>query len=376
MIHKTGYYSFRTGTLAKGCKLCVKGRKSVLFATGLCPRNCFYCPISEHKKNKDVIFINELNIGELDLKALIKEIRVSASKGVGITGGDPLSRLSRTIGFIKTLKETFGSGFHIHLYTSFDLVNHNTMKKLFDAGLDEIRFHPDLDDKNFWERIDFAKEFSWDVGIEVPVIPEKEKELVEVIEFFKNKVKFFNFNEFEVSDNNIDYFLKNYTIKENSYAVKGSIELGLRLLKLCDKYRLNCHLCSVKLKDAVQLAKRIKLRSKYARLKTDKLDSEGMLIRGVIYLNILPQRNYEEELRKMSPSEIKQEVEDLIKLKNNLVKEFKINENKLFIDKKKLRIITSVSLVKKLNKHIKNPCAIVKEYPTADQLTLELEFLE
>ena len=72
MTKKTKYHSYKTGKLAKGCQLCVKGRKSVLFSTGLCPRNCFFCPISDKKKNNDVIFINELKINELDIKSLIK----------------------------------------------------------------------------------------------------------------------------------------------------------------------------------------------------------------------------------------------------------------------------------------------------------------
>ena len=58
-IEKTKFYSKKIGSLARGCKQCVKGEKLVLFITGVCPRNCWYCSISEKKKNKDVIFANE-----------------------------------------------------------------------------------------------------------------------------------------------------------------------------------------------------------------------------------------------------------------------------------------------------------------------------
>ena len=47
------------GVLAKGCELCITGEKSVFFVTGVCPRHCFYCPISEQKWQKDEIYINE-----------------------------------------------------------------------------------------------------------------------------------------------------------------------------------------------------------------------------------------------------------------------------------------------------------------------------
>jgi pyruvate formate-lyase activating enzyme-like uncharacterized protein len=58
-IKNTGHFSKCTGEISKGCRLCVKGRKLVVFVTGVCSRNCYYCPLSEEKKNKDVIFANE-----------------------------------------------------------------------------------------------------------------------------------------------------------------------------------------------------------------------------------------------------------------------------------------------------------------------------
>src|SRR3990167_7832513 len=58
-IDKTAFRSWKTGQISKGCSLCVEGRKSVLFATGICPADCYYCPISDKKKGRDVVYINE-----------------------------------------------------------------------------------------------------------------------------------------------------------------------------------------------------------------------------------------------------------------------------------------------------------------------------
>jgi len=378
MVKKTRYYSYKTGKLAKGCKLCVKGRKSVLFVTGLCPRNCFFCPISDEKKNNDVIYINELKINQLDINKLIKEIKDSSSKGVGITGGDPLVKIARTEGFIKLLKEKLGKKFHIHLYTSFNLATKENMKKLHSAGLDEIRFHPDLETDIFWKNIVNAKEFNWLVGIEVPVIPDKEKELMKLLEYFKDKVDFFNLNELEMSDNkNVDRFKKNYKLsKDESYAIEGSMDLGIKLLNYCKKYKLNCHLCSVKLKDRVQLSKRIKLRSKKAKLNIDKVTREGLLKRGVIYSRMVPGINYEMEVFGISKSDSEKEIKEIENLKKRLIKIFNIPESKLHIDSKKLRLITSVRIARKLSELIPEQCAVVLEYPTSDALEVEIELIK
>ena len=108
--------SFYTGELAKGCIYCGRGSKMVLLVTGLCNANCFYCPLSEKKKNKDVIYANEKIVKKDD--DIIREAELIEAEGTGITGGDPLITISRTIKYIKMLKEYFGKEHHIHLYTS------------------------------------------------------------------------------------------------------------------------------------------------------------------------------------------------------------------------------------------------------------------
>ena len=101
MTVKTPYYSYRNKQLCKGCKQCVKGRKLVLFVTGLCSRNCFYCPLSERKYKKDVVCANEWEIQKPT--DILYEAKMCGSTGAGITGGDPLLKLDRTIKFIKIL---------------------------------------------------------------------------------------------------------------------------------------------------------------------------------------------------------------------------------------------------------------------------------
>ena len=122
MIKKTRYYSKIKGILPKGCRMCVKGEKLVLFITGFCPRRCYFCPLSEKKFGKDVVFADEWKIKNPDNpEELIKEAKLINAKGAGITGGDPLTKINRCVKYIKLLKKHFTKKFHIHLYTTLML---------------------------------------------------------------------------------------------------------------------------------------------------------------------------------------------------------------------------------------------------------------
>jgi len=345
-MEKTKFYSWKNGNLCRGCKLCVKGEKLVLFITGICQRNCWYCSLSEKKKNKDVIYANERPI--IKVEESIEEAKLCDATGAGITGGDPLSKLDRTIEYIKALKKEF-KDFHIHLYTSLDLVDEDKLMQLFEAGLDEIRFHLDAEDDKLWNRLSLAKKFRWKIGVEIPVIPGLKDETVKLIEFVKDKIDFLNLNELEYSEiNSGEYNKRDLLVKsELSYGIKGSEELALELLEQFPD--MNIHYCTSKLKDGVQMANRIKKRAKNVKEDFDIITDEGMLIRGAVY-----------------------DAKDLEKAKQEIgLKEIKI-------DKRKHRLLLSKKNVKKFAKKIKKlgyKPAIVEEYPTWDQLEIEVNFI-
>jgi pyruvate formate-lyase activating enzyme-like uncharacterized protein len=98
---KTKYDSYNLNGLPDGCKYCVRGEKLVLFVSGICSRKCWYCSLSDKRKNKDVICFNE-RIAKKN-SDLYDEIIESNATSMGITGGDPLLYLSRTISYAKFL---------------------------------------------------------------------------------------------------------------------------------------------------------------------------------------------------------------------------------------------------------------------------------
>ena len=378
MIKANKYYSYNQKQLPVGCQYCVRGEKVVLFVTGLCPRKCYFCPVSDEKYGNDVQFANERKIE--DFTQLIQEAQAMDAKGAGITGGDPLMKTDRVCEYIQELKKKFGKKFHCHLYTSLNLVTKETLRKLHKAGLDEIRFHLDLDDKKFWDRISLANEFDWDVGVELPLMPNKEKETKEIIDFIHDKVKFINLNELERSDNTLSTLTQQgmKTKSTYSYAIEGSLAAGFNLMKYSKEkdYDLAIHLCTAKLKDGIQLTNRIKREGENSKKEFDEMDEEGLLHRGALYLpELTPGFGYRERLEKINKEEYLAKLEQKFA---EIKQKFRLTEQEVFLDKQKVRILLSSKKARKNKKYFKKlklKIAIVTEYPTADQLEIEIDFI-
>ena len=373
------YYSYNLNALPKGCQYCVKGEKLVYFATGICPRKCYFCPVSDEKYGNDVTFANERKVqSEEDV---LTEAKAMQAQGAGITGGDPLAKLTRTLSFIRLMKQKFGKQFHTHLYTSLNLVTTDTLQQLWEAGLDEIRFHLDLESEHFWPKLLLAKHFNWDVGVEIPLIPTKGKETRKVLDFIQDKVDFLVLNELEVADNRQSQLLQmNFTTKDKmSYAVAGSLGFGLELLPYSQQKNpsLKVHLCTAQLKDRVQLGNRLKREAQGMKKKFDQVDEEGLLIRGALYLpELVPGFSYRKKLelcdKKIMFAKLKIIAEEI-------KEELKLREEDFFIDEQKPRILLSAKKIAPLKKRFLKKGlipAIVKEYPTADQLEIEVELME
>lgn len=378
MIAENKFYSYNINGFPEGCRMCVKGEKLVLFVTGICPRKCYFCPLSDEKYGKDVIYANEKNTDAV--QDITTEAKNMHAKGAGITGGDPLAKLSRTVESIKALKQEFGKKFHIHLYTSLNLVSEQTLKQLYEAGLDEIRFHPDLDDERFWKNIQQAKKFSWDIGVEIPMIPTKTEQIKKLLDFANDKISFINFNELEIADNELSKLLDmGFENKETwSYGVKGSVEAGLEIMEYIQqkKYKLKVHLCTAKLKDKIQLANRIKNEGNVMKRAFDEIDEEGLLTRGALYFpELKPGIGCSQKLKTINRTEYEPKLNTMI---NAIKEKLKLNDDMIAVDTDKMRILISKKHVKKHKAYFKSlklvPATVI-EYPTADQFEVEIDFV-
>ncbi len=333
---KTKFDSYCINGFARGCEYCVRGEKLVLFVTGKCKRNCWYCSLSKKRKNKDIIFANERRCK--NVKGIIQEVRESRATSAGITGGDPLLYLKRTIKFASALKKAFGKNFHIHIYLPTKLVTGEKLRKL--AGcVDEVRFHPEFLINNNKtaediKKIKLAGLFfnKPDIGIELPVIPERKEEILDFIEGVENAVGFVNLNEFELSDTNFDIVTKNYKLKEGGYVVAGSLEAGKWILKELKKRKtkLKVHLCAAELKNLWQFRNRLK---RHVILPYGKMTEDGT----VVYLTT----------------------------------KGKLKMEGTFYDKEKKRTILSETIARKLLKENELKVMRVEEFPTCDRIETE-----
>lgn len=261
--------------LSAGCKLCYEGAKLVLFLTGLCHRDCWYCPLSQERKNRDAIYANEHLISSPE--EMIRVAQRMSALGTGITGGEPFFFPDRLIEYAKALKKEFGPEHHIHLYTG--MAPDKDIIRSITGLVDEIRFHPpgelwaNLKETPFHQSIRFAKDAGLDVGIEVPSLSN-----IDDLKEYLPCIDFLNINELEWGDFNADEMRsRGYLLRGDiSNAVQGGWESAKNMADLP-----KVHWCSSDFKDRVQLRMRLRRIAANTAREFDEITDDGTIIYGV-----------------------------------------------------------------------------------------------
>jgi pyruvate formate-lyase activating enzyme-like uncharacterized protein len=322
----------------------------VLFVTGLCSFHCFYCPVSDEKMYHDVVFADEKRVTQDE--DVLEEARAIRATGAGITGGDPLGVVDRTCRYIRLLKREFGPTFHTHLYTMS--TDPQKIRALAEAGLDEIRFHvpPGL-----WSRAAgsafgpasrLARSLGLKVGLEVPLIPEREADLIRLIEWAGEEgLAFVNLNEMEFSDANFHRMkVHGYEMKhELSYGVKGADPVALRIL--ARRWKTTVHYCTSGYKDGWQLRSRIRRRALNVARPWEIVTDDGTLLKGIV------------------------EGADLESLMRDLASTRRVPEDLMGLDGGRKRLEIAPWILEAIAPSLGRPAFLVEEYPTADGLEVE-----
>jgi len=270
---------------SEGCEQCAKGGKLVLFVYGYCDqRDCFYCPLGENRKNVDQVYANERPV-ESDSDVLEEAERMDAL-GASVTGGEPQEAMGRTTRYLSLLKDEYGEDFHTHLYTGITGGREN-MRRLSEAGLDEIRFHPpyeqwgDLHGTEWEEILYVAREEGLTPAFEIPGI-RPEPEFLDFLD--EGAADFCNINEFEMSHGNFRRMQEQgYELREGHMsAVEGvDAERSTReaiLDEMGDHERV--YFCTSVFKDAAQHRRRLKRMARTLRRPFDDITDDGTLLYG------------------------------------------------------------------------------------------------
>lgn len=285
-----------TPLLSRGCVLCYEGAKMVLFVTGRCGRDCWYCPISEKRRNGDAIYANDRVV--TTPADIIEEAETMSALGSGITGGEPFLVLDRVVRSCRLLKEHFGPDHHIHLYTGIAPTEAQLLPL---RGLvDEVRLHPP---QEVWGRIlespyarsvRTARRLGFSIGIEVPSLPD-----IEALRAILPELDFLNINELEWSETNAEAMrARGLDLEDGLHnAVGGAAALADMLL---DDPKV--HFCSSGFKDSVQLRERLRRIAENTARPFDEITRDGTVVYGVLELEdgalpaILSEHRYDIEV--------------------------------------------------------------------------------
>ncbi len=275
------------GNLPQGCALCLRGLKSIMFVTGICRANCFYCPISRARKGIDVMYINDVPV--TSVTTIIREVDLCASAGLAITGGEPVLVLDRVFEICRTLKSIYGQDFHIHMYTNVLHFNRTIVRKLCTTPLDELRLH--VIDPYVAARLMPMLRFlrrcsSFDIGLEVPALPDKVDDILRVVELLYeyDVVQFVNLNEVDVSESNESTLRSRGYVIDQDGTVRGSYEAALKILSQVRQRGINLsvHVCCSWTKDLVQIGLRYFLRNVMYSRASSMLEPDGTLVEAVL----------------------------------------------------------------------------------------------
>ena len=227
------------GEVCGACDACRRGIDSYTGIISLmCHRNCFFC-FNPNQEEYDS-YTHEKKDWEKELRQVRR--RQPGLKYVALTGGEPL------------------------LYTSGDLLEEETAAALCDAGVEEIRFSLKLEDtpegrEKVYRAMELAKAYFPRVMVEMPVLPNAEAEMHEILDRLE-AMGIFGINLLELCFpyHNAEAFReRGYRLRYPPYRtlynfwyagglpVDGSELLALKLLEYAAEhsFRLNVHYCSL-----------------------------------------------------------------------------------------------------------------------------------
>lgn len=239
-VENRTWYAGRADKFPRGCRSCLTGTGlSAVRKTNSCNAACKFCydfgvldcqpPVGE-----DMWEIGGTKFRERDMDLLLSVS--NRPTGISYVYLEPFMEIEKYYGVITKFH---AAGIHQHMYTNGILANEENLRKLAEAGLDELRFNlgaTNCSDKVI-ENIASAAKYIDYVGIETPMTPE-------FFDGFMNKrekildtgLDFINCAELHLNPNNIgNYEGENLYISRHGYISPiWSHELTLKFMKIAE----------------------------------------------------------------------------------------------------------------------------------------------
>ena len=247
------------------CGACEACRTGVDSYTGIislmCHRNCFFC-FNPNQENYEG-YSHAKKDWEKELRQVHR--RQPDLRYVALTGGEPLLHKTEAAEYFRTARSLWPEA-SMRLYTSGDLLEEETAAALRDAGVEEIRFSLKLEDtaeerEKVYNAMELAKSFFPRVMVEMPVLPDRENDMREILDRLE-AMGIFGINLLELCFpyHNAGAFVgRGFRLRYPPYRtlynfwyagglpVDGSELLALKLLGYAAErgFRLNVHYCSL-----------------------------------------------------------------------------------------------------------------------------------
>lgn len=199
--HYGSYMSFDDKPLSPGCMACKTGGWLCLFIGTRCNATCPHCP--NPNVNNGIDIASGIGAGnDITIDDILKKLEQPYYTGVGISGGEPLMYMDKLVEWVTKIKAKFP---HLYVwnYTNGLLATETNLKRLAEAGIDEIRFDLAAFDYSpeILKNLKKATEIIPTVSIEVPVLVEQYNDLIKTIDYADSiGVKYLNLHDLYVND--------------------------------------------------------------------------------------------------------------------------------------------------------------------------------
>jgi pyruvate formate-lyase activating enzyme-like uncharacterized protein len=242
------------GPLSPGCSQCAGKAWSCLFISGRCNGRCFYCPTPQDTDDPPmagtVPFSRAADYAEY--------VRLFGFRGASVSGGEPFLDFERSLEYVRALRRVCGPGLHIWLYTNGILATEHRLKKLAEAGLNEIRFDIGATDYSL-KAVRLAHGIVGTVTVEIPAVPEEYGRLRSLLpEMREAGVAHLNLHQLRLTPHNARHLLeRDYTFVHGPKVTVLESELcALKLVAhaAAEKLPLAVNYCSFAYKNRFQAA--------------------------------------------------------------------------------------------------------------------------